>query len=448
MKKFLKILFAVIILAVVYLYFTIYPKLDIVTGFSAKSVASHLFIAGRSQNQTEAEDNNIKSMDLAKTKVNLKEKSVTSTAFGLKTRKAIYKDGLGAILLPHGKENKPLNLPKPKRNFNSINKPFPYGNLPQKDTVFSNVDYQKLNKILTSAFDKNNERTNKTRAVLVIYKNHIIAEKYKDGFDENSILLGWSMTKSITSAVLGILEKQGKIKLNQSHLFKEWENDERKNITLKNLLNMNSGLAWNEDYSSISDVTKMLFLAEDMPKVQIDKKMVGKPNESWNYSSGTTNLLSGFIKKQFKTEQDYLNYWYSKLIDKIGMHSMIIEPDFSGNLVGSSYGWATARDWAKFGLLYLHNGNWDGEQIIDTTWVDFTKTPTNTSNGQYGGHFWLNTGGKYPDVPRDLFSCNGYQGQRVFILPSKDLVVVKFTVQENTLKENNDLLKQVIQSLQ
>ena len=448
MKKFLKILFAVIILAVVYLYFTIYPKLDIVTGFSAKSVASHLFIAGRSQNQTEAEDNNIKSMDLAKTKVNLKEKSVTSTAFGLKTRKAIYKDGLGAILLPHGKENTPLNLPKPKRKFTSVNKPFPYGNLPQKDTVFSNVDYQKLNKILTFAFDKNNERTNKTRAVLVIYKDHIIAEKYKDGFDKNSILLGWSMTKSITSAVLGILAKQRKIKLNQSHLFKEWENDERKNITLKNLLNMNSGLAWNEDYSSISDVTKMLFLAEDMPKVQIDKKMVGKPNESWNYSSGTTNLLSGFIKKQFKTEQDYLNYWYSKLIDKIGMHSMIIEPDFSGNLVGSSYGWATARDWAKFGLLYLHNGNWDGEQIIDTTWVDFTKTPTNTSNGQYGGHFWLNTGGKYPDVPRDLFSCNGYQGQRVFILPSKDLVVVKFTVQENTLKENNDLLKQVIQSLQ
>ncbi len=448
MKKTLRITVVLLLIVLVYLYFSFYPKLDIVTGFSAKSIASHLFVAGRSQLQTEKEDNNIKSMELAKTKVDLKEKSVTSTAFGLKTRKAIYKDGLGAILLPHGKENTPLNLPKPKRNLTPINKPFPYGNSPQKDTVFSNVDYQKLNKILTSSFDKNNERTNKTRAILIVYKDHIIAEKYKDGFDKNSILLGWSMTKSVTGTVLGILAKQGKVHLEQSHLFKEWENDERKNITLKNLLNMNSGLAWNEDYSSISDVTKMLFLAEDMPKVQLHKEMVGKPNESWNYSSGTTNLLSGFIKKQFKTEQDYLDFWYRELIDKIGMHSMVIEPDYSGNFVGSSYGWATAIDWAKFGLLYLHNGNWDGEQIIDTTWVDFTKTPTNTSNGEYGGHFWLNAGGIYPDVPRDLFSCNGYQGQRVFILPSKDLVVVKFTVQENTLKENNDLLKQVIQSIQ
>jgi CubicO group peptidase (beta-lactamase class C family) len=101
----------------------------------------------------------------------------------------------------------------------------------------------------------------------------------------------------------------------------------------------------------------MLFLAENMAEVQKQKKLVGKPDASWNYSSGTTNLLSGFIKKQFKDEQAYLDFWYRELIDKIGMQSMLIEPDFSGNLVGSSYGWATARDWAKFGLLYLHNGN-------------------------------------------------------------------------------------------
>ena len=444
MKKIVKIIGALVLIAIVYLYFTLYPKLDIVTGFSAKSVASHLFIAGRSQQQTETEDNNIKSMEFAKNIVDLNNKSVTSTAFGLKTRKAIYKEGLGAILLPHGKENTSLSLPKPQRNFTPINKPFPYGNLPQKDTVFSAIDYKYLEKIIVSYIPNNGDISKDTRAILVIYKDHIIAERYKDGFDKKSVLLGWSMTKSVTSAVLGILSKQGKVRLEQTHLFREWENDERKNITLKNLLNMNSGLAWNEDYANISDVTKMLFLADDMAKVQIDKKMVGKPNESWNYSSGTTNLLSGFIKKQFKTEQDYLNFWYKELIDKIGMHSMIIEPDFSGNLVGSSYGWATARDWAKFGLLYLHNGNWDGEQIIDTTWVDFTKKPTNTSKGEYGGHFWLNAGGIYPDVPRDLFSCNGYQGQRVFIIPSKDLVIVKFGLTTEAKFDSNTFLKKII----
>ncbi len=447
MKKLLKVLLLLITIGAVYFYLTIYPKLDIVSGFSAKSVASHLFIAGRSQKQTEAEDNDVKSIRLAKNKVNLKEKSVTSSAFGLKKRKAVYKEGLGAILLPHGKENEAITIPTPNRNSKLNEKPFPYGDAKQKDTVFANIDYKKLEKTVLNAFDKKGESKKRTRAVLVIYKDQIIAEHYKNGFDKNSILLGWSMTKSITSAVIGLLEKQGKVHLNQTHLFKEWEKDNRKNISLKNLLNMNSGLAWDESYDKISDVTKMLFLAEDMPSVQLHKKLVGKPNESWNYSSGTTNLLSAFIKKQFKTEQEYLDFWYRELIDKIGMHSMIIEPDFKGNLVGSSYGWATVRDWAKFGLLYLHNGNWKGEQILNKSWVDFTKKPTNTSNGRYGGHFWLNAGGIYPDVPRDLFSCNGYQGQRVFIIPSKNLVVVKFGLVEGKNFAVNSFLREIVESI-
>lgn len=447
MKKIWKAILLLFLLVTLFLYFTLYPKLDIVSGFSAKSVASHLFIAGRPQSQTEAEDNDIKSIKLATNKVNLKEKSVTSSAFGLKKRKAIYKEGLGVILLPEGKENEAINIPAPNRNFKVSEKPFPYGNTKQKDTVFGNIDYKKLHNAVLNAFDHTGENKKKTRAVLVIYKDHIIAEKYKTGFNKNSILLGWSMTKSITSAVLGILEKQGKITLNQTHLFKEWEKDSRKNIRIKNLLNMNSGLAWDESYDKISDVTKMLFIAEDMPSVQLHKKQIGKPNESWNYSSGTTNLLSGFIRKQFKTEQAYLDFWYRELIDKIGMHSMVIEPDFKGNLVGSSYGWATARDWAKFGLLYLHNGNWNGEQIINKSWVDFTKKPTNTSNGVYGGHFWLNAGGVYPDVPRDLFSCNGYQGQRVYIIPSKNLVIVKFGLVEGKDFDANNFLKEIVEAI-
>ena len=108
------------------------------------------------------------------------------------------------------------------------------------------------------------------------------------------------------------------------------------------------------------------------------------------------------------------------------MHSMLIETDLAGNYVGSSYGWATTRDWAKFGLLYLHKGNWNGDQLFDKSWVDYVTTPTATSNGRYGAHFWLNKGGVYPNVPKGLFSCNGYQGQYVFIIPSKELVIVRF----------------------
>jgi CubicO group peptidase (beta-lactamase class C family) len=192
----------------------------------------------------------------------------------------------------------------------------------------------------------------------------------------------------------------------------------------------------------------MLFLDKDMSKTQLNKPLVGKPNNSWNYSSGTTNLLSGFIRNQFKTHQQYLDFWYSALIDKIGMHTMMIETDLSGNYVGSSYGWATPRDWAKFGLLYLHNGNWNGEQILNKSWVTYSATPTNGSNGEYGAHFWLNAGGVYPNAPKDIFSCNGYQGQRVFIIPSKDLVIVRMGLTEDSSFNFDAFLKSILASIQ
>ena len=279
---------------------------------------------------------------------------------------------------------------------------------------------------------------------MVLYKDHLIAEKYASGFTEETKLLGWSMTKSITSAVLGVLEKQGKVDLQQDHLFPEWEEDDRAQITLNDLLQMNSGLAWEEDYTKISDVTKMLFLAEDMTKVQLHKELEGEPGNSWNYSSGTSNLLSGFIRNQFDSHEDYLDFWYTGFIDKIGMHSMILEADLAGNYVGSSYSWATARDWAKFGLLYLNRGSWNGEQILTEDWVEYTSQPAQNSDGIYGAHFWLNAGGFYPDVPRDLYSANGFQGQHVFIIPSKELVVVRFGLVEHPDFDLNQFLKEII----
>jgi len=444
MTKYLKLVGLVLLGIIAYLYFTLYPKFDIVSGFSSKSIASHHFLAGRSVARTIETDNNVPSMNLASNKVDEDYKSVSSSVFGLKKRTAIYRDGLGAVLLPNGIYKNKTSA-KPKRS-KAPELAFPYGNLPQKDTVFTNVNYKDLTAAVNNAFDKNEETSKKTRSVLVIYKDQIIAEHYKKGFDKNSVLLGWSMAKSITSTVVGVLEKQGKVNLSQQNLFDEWKNDDRKNITLRNLLNMNSGLEWEEDYTKICDVTQMLFIDADMSIRQKNKQFVGKPNETWNYSSGTTNLLSGFIYNQFTTQQDYLDFWYTQLIDKIGMSSMLMEADYSGKYVGSSYAWATTRDWAKFGLLYLHQGNWNGTQILNKSWVDFTRKPTNTSKGVYGGHFWLNTEGFFPDAPKDLYSCNGYQGQRVFIIPSKDLVIVRFGLGGHPTF--NKLLKDIVATIQ
>lgn len=444
MKNFLKIFAVILLIALVYLRLEIYPQLDLISGFSAKSVASGHFIDGRSLETIQQGDNAIDKIDWATNTIDGKQRLATSNVYGLKTRKAIYREGLGATLINDDFDvTKPYNVPK--RNLIKNDLPFPYGAKEQNDTVFANIDYAKLTTAIENAFDKKGEKNKCTRSVLVIYKDKIIAEKYADGFDKNSKILGWSMTKSVTATYFGILQKQGKLDIMKPAPIAEWQNDERKKITINDLLHMNSGLEWEEDYGKISDVTKMLFMAEDMTQSQIDKPFVGQPNNSWNYSSGTTNLLSGILRKQFKTHQEYLDFWYSSLLDKIGMNSALIEVDMAGNFVGSSYGWATTRDWAKFGLLYLHKGNWNGEQIFDESWAKYVSTPTNGSNGKYGAHFWLNANGDFPDVPRDFYRCSGYQGQMVAIFPSHDLVVVRMGLSEEF--DFNGLLSEVVGSI-
>lgn len=446
MKKFFKSIILVSILYLIYFGYTTYPKLELISGFSAKSIASGHFIDGRSQDFVEKNDNDIPMITLAKNKIDDAQKNTEASVYGLKSRKAIYREGLGAILINDDFDvTKPYEIPKRTKLENNL--PFPYGNKDTKDTVFSNIDYKKLDLAVANAFDKKNKKSKRTRSVLVIYKDKIIAEKYDTGFNKNSRILGWSMTKSVTSALFGILQKQGKININKPAPIKEWATDKRAKITINDLLHMNSGLEWEENYDAISDVTKMLFFETDMTKSQLNKPAAFEPNLHWNYSSGTTNLLSGILRNQFKTHQEYLDFWYSALIDKIGMNSMIIETDMAGNYVGSSYGWATTRDWSKFGLLYLHNGKWNGEQLLDESWIKYTATPTLTSGGKYGAHFWLNASGKFPDAPRDMYYCSGYQGQMVAIIPSLEMVIVRMGLKEDPEFDFNGFLREIIGSL-
>ena len=444
MKNFFKILVLLIIAVLIYLRIAIYPQLDLISGFSSKSVASGHFLDNRSKKMIEQSDNDIDKIDWATNEINESEKYTTASVHGLKERKAIYREGLGATLINNDFDvSKPYEVPK--RNKTNNNLPFPYGNNEPKDTVFANVDYDKLNAAIANAFDKKGLKDKRTRSVIVIYKDKIIAEGYDVGFNKNSRILGWSMTKSLTSTYFGILQKQGKLNIMNPAPIAEWKNDERKNITINDLLHMNSGLEWEEDYNKISDVTHMLFQAEDMSQAQVEKQAAFKPNTHWCYSSGTTNLLSGILRKQFKTHQKYLDFWYSALLDKISMNSAIVETDMAGNFVGSSYGWATTRDWAKLGLLYLHKGNWNGEQLFEESWVKYVATPTNTSNGRYGAQFWLNAGGYFPDVPKEMFYCSGYQGQMVAVFPNHDLVIVRMGLSEDF--DFNGFLKKVLQSI-
>ena len=445
-KKIIGITFIILIAGVCIVAYLNYPKLTILTGYSAKNMNSSVFIANRSLEYTDTNDNNFSPVNLAEDSIDRKKNTTIASVFGLKARKAIYREGLGSVLINDDfDENAPVLVPN--RTIINTGLSYPYGELEQKDTVFGSVNYKKIDEAVTSIFDAGVEKIKKTRAVLVIHKDQIIAEKYIEGLDKTSKLLGWSMTKSILSTVYGVMDKQGKIDINNNAPIHEWQNDERKNITIHNLLQMNCGLEWDEDYGSISDATKMLYVDTDMTTAQIHKKAIHKPNEYWYYSSGVSNLLSGILRKQFKSYQEYLDYPYREFIDKIGMHSMLMETDMAGNFVGSSYAWATVRDWGKFGLLYLHKGNWNGEQIFNPDWVEYVTTPSPTSEGDYGGHFWLNAGGFYPDAPRDMFSANGFQGQRVFIIPSKDLVIVRFGLIGDAGVDFNTFLKEVVSAI-
>lgn len=416
------------------------PKLNIISGYSAKMMSSSVFLAQRAPTYTDSTDLNMELIRLADDRIDNRKEYTEADVYGLKKRTAIYRKGLGSVLI-NDDYNSDIAYLQPKRSVASDTISFPYGNGKPQDTIFSHIDYKELEKVVESAFDS----VSKTRSVLVVYKDHIIAEKYAEGFNEESLLLGWSMTKSILSTLYGILQYEGKLNINDVTGLEEWQEDERKEITYNNLLHMSSGLEWEEDYSKISDATKMLFLEADMSRSQLVKPLVSEPESVFNYSSGTSNLLSGILKREFKDQQSYLDFPYTHLLDKISMNSALIEADLESNYVGSSYGWANTRDWAKFGLLYLHKGNWNGDQIFDPTWAEYVSTPAKASNGRYGAQFWLNAEGYMPDVPKDVYYADGFQGQRVFIVPSHDMVVVRMGLDHIDF---NSFLREIIDAVE
>ncbi|HRO74512.1 MAG TPA: serine hydrolase, partial [Saprospiraceae bacterium] len=179
-----------------------------------------------------------------------------------------------------------------------------------------------------------NLTTKQTTSILVIHNDTLVAERYAPPFDRNMSQLGWSMTKSWMNAYIGLLVKDSLTGIDKSNLFPEWQ-DERKDITLKNLLNMDSGLQWNEDYKTVSDATRMLYFSEDVSAIALSKPLTYSPGTHWYYSSGTTNLISKYIRNLSGKETDYLSYLKNRLFNKLGMTSAFIETDESGLLIGS-----------------------------------------------------------------------------------------------------------------
>jgi len=439
MKKAVYIFLIILVLGVGYGAKYLLDRAPIFTGFSAKMVGSWVFMTDRTQQDVEANELHSFFLSLSKNIVYKTDKSVMGSFVGTAKQKAIYRDGLGCTLLADGDEaavrkQKLIQKKLPERPDTIA---WPTGDiLPDGNAV--KVNKQKLNEAIDSALSWGN-----TRAVMVCYDTSFVVEKYRKGFSKRTRLLGWSMSKSVTGTMVGVLVKEGKLKLDAPAPVKEWQGDNRKNITLNSLMHMSSGLEWVEDYTDISDATVMLYQKGNMGGFALDKPAVYPPDSVWYYSSGTSNIISLIIRRQFTNDQDYWKFPRKAIFNKVGMKSVVFETDASGTFVGSSYIFATARDWARYGLLYLRDGVWNGERILPEGWVDYTATPTMGSDGKYGAQFWLQPQ-ELPDAPEDTYFCDGYHGQRVYIIPSKKLVIVRFGLNGHGEFDYNRFVKSVV----
>jgi CubicO group peptidase (beta-lactamase class C family) len=437
----------VLILAGGFLYMN--PIVPIITGYSAKNLASGIFVAGRTQESMENTDLNFSFIKYNKNKVDLEKKEVTSSFLWHRSR-AVYIDGFGCSLVNDFTKEEMLGRPYQKVGIlpeNPDTIPWPAGNL-IADTIPSGVDLNKLNAAISKAFSDTIPHKG-TFAVMVVYKGQPIVEKYKAGLSSRNLFLSWSMAKSFTNALTGILVKEGRLDIDKPVGFPEWQNDERRNITINNLMHMNSGLEWNEDYGNQSDVNNMLHKEGDFGTFSLKKELADPVGTKWVYSSGTTNIVSLIIRQTLGNDRDYYAFPRTALFNRIGMRSAVWEVDASGSFVGSSYLYATMRDYARFGLLYLNKGNWLGEQILPEGWTDYSATEAAGSDGQYGAFFWINKSGVfYPDAPRDMFCCRGHDGQYIYIIPSRQLVVVRTGFSKKGMFDLNVFLSEIVNSFE
>lgn len=452
MKKLIKrFLWILLVALVVFATWFAWPRLPIITAFAAKGMCSSVFLADKTPERVYAEDLSFFPISLARCVIDYEEKSVTSKVLGLAKRKAVFREGLGAVLL--------LDKPEEELRAASFIIPDPgYGQdtilWPKGDVIPESlpvgVDLSKLSSILKEAIDDPGEEPfKKTLGVVVVYDNTLIGENYLEGYDAWTKFHGWSMTKSLTGALVGTLVMEDLMDVKAPADIPEWADDDRKNITVENILHMSSGLDWFENYFTISDATIMLMQSDDMFSSVISSEATHEPGSYWNYSSGDANLISGLIRKAIGNDHDYHGYVYSNLFHRIGMLNTVVETDAYGLFVASSFSYGSTRDWARFGLLFLNNGIFEGDTVLSPEWVEYMRTAAPASDGNYAATFWLkepDVENELIDVPGDIYFADGFLGQRVYIIPSKKLVVVRMGYSLSNFSVN-EFLRDIIATL-
>jgi len=360
---------------------------------------------------------------------------------GAVSRTARFLGDQGSVILPV--DGRPLGFsPAGVRSAlpDAATLDWPMGDRLGSDTASSAVDRQIVADAIDLAFSDDEAYT---AAVVVLHGGQIIGERYREGFDQHTQLESWSMGKSLTATLIGLLIQQGHMTIDEPAPVPAWQQlgDPRAEIRVADLLQMSSGLLFSGQDDprqrwglGVPDHLYIYSEALDAFEFATDRPAEFPPGTVGRYRN-CDPLTLGYIAKRIVTEQlgqNYLQWPQAALFDKIGIRRQVLETDWYGNFLLTGFDYGTARNWARLGLLYLQDGTWEGERLLPEGWSQFVSTPApGWEEPRYGGQFWLNRTGDF-DLPEDAYFMAGYGEQRVFVVASANLVVVRMGHRSNT----------------
>ncbi len=359
-------------------------------------------------------------------------------ASGTPIMRAVYREGLGCVILAPDQtfedidELPILESPPPPGDPATI--AWPDGDLVEDTSLAPKIDAAMLQAASDWAFDRDTPQQ-VTLSLMVVHGGKIIHERYAPGVDTTTKTRTWSTAKSIGVTLIGMLVDEGRMVLDEPLPF-DWlprtrsaGEDPRSQITLRHVLNMSSGLD-TVDNGGLEYATGsgLAYWAGASSVVGArSRALIREPGTNWDYENYDTLLAVYAMKLAIGDPQEYLQFPRAALLDKIGMRNTLLSVDRFGDFILSSQVYTNARDLARFGLLYLNGGVWNGERLLSREWIDFVRTPapaTVARGGQYGGQWWL-VPDNLDDVPKDAYSTAGNRGQYVVVVPSHDLVIVR-----------------------
>lgn len=392
----------------------------VATGIGSKLLCSSRYVSGFSQQQS-FDDLVQYSGILQELTVEYDEarRSVTTSLFGLSEKTANYIPNIGCAIDYAGFDQRTA--------LQTERVPASDAEWPAGDTV--GAANSEMEELLAQLLAADNEQGFNTRAFLVAHKGRVIAEAYGQGADADTPLLGWSMAKSLTAIMLANLEYSGTLDLDAPPEFATWQGDERSQIRISDMLTMTDGLAFSEEYNPGDDATAMLFTEPSSSEFVMGKAALHVPGSRFNYSSGTANLLARIYFEKSGGNQQNHDAYMDDIHRTLAFQNAIFEVDASGVFMGSSYLYASARDWARIGQLMLNGGTINGQRIVTEDWVSRATTPNSSENQRaYGYQWWLNRGNeelRWPDIPAGAYSAQGNRQQYLMVIPSLDLVIVR-----------------------